>query len=62
MQIVADFFERTCVDCGESIHITVYGDRSYTGGHYFFDIESDGDEEPVEYWECNACFQKPERS
>lgn len=42
--------QRNCVECGESIRITVHEDGTYEGGHYFGEItvpdeDSEGDYE-----------------
>lgn len=30
--------EKTCSVCGKKIKVILYRDRSYRGGHYFFDV------------------------
>ena len=51
----SDVIERTCVDCGRQIEVTVFDDGSYEGGHYFDLKISEG----TEYWECDDCYSKP---
>lgn len=47
--------ERRCVVCGEPIEVIVYSDQSYSGGHFFGEIQMIADEE---YWECDECYKK----
>lgn len=35
---IKDRVEKICSICGKKIKVILYDDRSYRGGHYFFDI------------------------
>jgi len=49
-------FARYCVICSKKLDITVYSNKTYTGGHYFGKIEL-GKKKKAEYWECNKCYK-----
>ena len=48
--------KKECSICSESFNITVNDDRSYSGGHYFGKVTG------IEYWECDACYNKKDRN
>lgn len=48
--------ERDCMECGETIQITVHEDDTYEGGHYFGELtvpdeDSEGEYEKTGEWE-----------
>ena len=47
--------KRYCAICGEDLVIIVNQDKTYTGGHYFFKVETEKGKQ-AEYWECNKCY------
>ena len=48
--------KRYCAICGKDIIIIVHPDKTYTGGNYFFKVETDNGKE-AEYWECDNCYK-----
>jgi len=56
---VKKIITRSCVICDKKMEITVFADKSYSPGHYFFTQRIKGGK--AEYWECDECFRfKPE--
>lgn len=53
-QAVRKIISRACSICGKKMTITVFEDRSYTPGNYFFKMRIRG--KNAEYWECDTCF------
>lgn len=80
---------RKCAVCGKRIQITVHGNSTYEGGHFFGRVEvpSDpsqyeivgedhniipgkvvpifewtGDCKAFEYWECDECYNEPDKN
>jgi len=41
--------ERDCLDCGQTLEITVFEDGSYEGGHYFGEFTVPEEETDGEY-------------
>jgi len=38
--------------CGRYISIMINPDGSYSGGHYFGEVDE------IEHWECDLCFRE----
>lgn len=37
-KVIKDRVEKSCVVCGKKIKVIRYTDKTYRGGHYFFDM------------------------
>ncbi|HCP08778.1 MAG TPA: hypothetical protein DIT25_03210 [Candidatus Moranbacteria bacterium] len=44
---------KRCSTCGKDMEITLFEDKSYCGGNYFFVLPH-----KVEYWECDDCYNE----
>ncbi len=52
---VRKIISRSCSICGGKMKVTVFTDRSYAPGHYFFKMRVRG--KNAEYWECDKCYE-----
>jgi len=47
--------ERDCLDCGQTLEITVFEDETYEGGHYFGEFTVPDEESGGEYEKTGEC-------
>lgn len=56
-KLIAKRIKKICVCCSREIKVILYKDKTYRGGHYFFDLPIKNGAK-AEYWECPKCYWK----